>query len=491
MPCGMAATVRWLWPNVMARVLLSAAHKSSGKTTLSVGLAAALAVRGLAVQTFKKGPDYIDPMWLAHASGRPCYNLDFNTHTNGEIRDAAAVREAAADFALIESNKGLHDGVDLEGKDSSAALAKLLEAPVILVIDTLGMTRGIAPLILGYQAFDRETHIAGIVLNKVGTVRQQDKMLQALERYTNIPVIGAVPRNKDFAITERHLGLMTPSETPELRAMIARLRTAVEDGVDVERLLAVGRAAPELRASPSFPVRTCAPRPIRIAVARDSAFGFYYAGDLEAFERAGAKLCFFDALSDSRLPEADGLFIGGGFPETQAARLEANSGLRADIARRIRAGLPTYAECGGMMYLARSIQWKGASHQMVGVIPADAAMHERPQGRGLVLLEETEDLPWPSNEGRSDTIPAHEFHYAALENLSGLHRFAYRLARGVGMGGGHDGIVIGNLLASFSHLRSSPRNPWVERFVAFVRLHRERRAQAATICADTPHELHL
>ena len=475
----------------MARVLLSAAHKSSGKTTLSVGLAAALAARGLAVQTFKKGPDYIDPMWLAHASGRPCYNLDFNTHTSAEIRDDAAARERLSDFALIESNKGLHDGVDLEGRDSSAALAKLLAAPVILVIDTLGMTRGIAPLVMGYQAFDRETNIAGIILNKVGTLRQQDKMRQALERYTSIPVIGAVPRNKDFAITERHLGLMTPSETPELLARIARLRAAVEDGIDVDRVLEIGDAAPALpsRAPLGQPRRSG--KSIRIAVARDSAFGFYYAGDLEDFERAGAQLCFFDALSDTRLPEADGLFIGGGFPETQAAALEANAELRADIARKIHSGLPTYAECGGMMYLARSIQWKGVSHQMVGVIPADAVMHDRPQGRGLVLLQETEDAPWPSMNGPEAEIPAHEFHYAALENLSAGHRFAYRMARGEGMGGGRDGIVIGNLLASFSHLRVSPRNPWVERFVAFVRRHRESRAQAASICADAPLELHL
>ena len=476
---------------VVARVLLAAAHKSSGKTTLSIGLAAALTERGLAVQTFKKGPDYIDPMWLAHASGRPCYNLDFNTHTSAEICDCAAARERLSDFALIESNKGLHDGIDLEGRNSSAALAKLLAAPVILVIDTLGMTRGVAPLVMGYQAFDRETNIAGIILNKIGTLRQQDKMRQALERYTNIPVIGAVPRNNDFAITERHLGLMTPSETPELRARIARLRAAVEDGIDVDRVLEIGRAAPALQSRAPIRRSRRYDKSIRIAVARDSAFGFYYADDLEAFERAGAKLCFFDALSDSRLPEADGLFIGGGFPETQAAALEANAELRADIARKIRSGLPTYAECGGMMYLARSIQWKGASHQMVGVIPADAVMHDRPQGRGLVLLQETGKSPWPSMNASEGKIPAHEFHYAALENLNAGQRFAYRMARGEGMGDAQDGIVIGNLLASFSHLRSTPRNPWVERFVAFVRLHRQRRAQAASICADAPLELHL
>ncbi len=304
----------------MARVLLAAAHKSSGKTTLTVGLAAALAGRGLVVQTFKKGPDYIDPMWHAHASGEPCYNLDFNTHTRVEILACAASREAAADFALIEANKGLHDGLDLDGGDCSAALAKLLAAPVILVIDALGMTRGIAPLVLGYKAFDPGVNIAGVILNKVGTARQQSKLRQALERYTDIPVLGAIPRSKDFAIAERHLGLMTPTEAPALGATIARLKTAVEDGVDLDRVLAIGRTASPLEASRASALAQKNARRVRIAVARDSAFGFYYADDLEAFERAGATLCFFDALSDARLPDADGLFIGGGFPETQAAR---------------------------------------------------------------------------------------------------------------------------------------------------------------------------
>ncbi len=467
----------------MARVLLAAAHKSSGKTTLTIGLAAALAGRGLAVQTFKKGPDYIDPMWHAHASGRPCYNLDFNTHTSAEILSCAASREAEADFALIEANKGLHDGVDLEGGDCSAALAKLLSAPVILVIDTLGMTRGIAPLVLGYRAFDASVNIAGVILNKVGTARQLGKLRQALERYTDIPVLGAVPRNKDFTIGERHLGLMTPSETPELRAVIARLKSAVEDGVDLHRLLEIGQSAPALPAN-LIPARFgAAPTPVRIAVARDAAFGFYYADDLEAFERAGAKLCFFDALSDARLPDVDGLFVGGGFPETQAAALEANASLRADIARRIRVGLPTYAECGGMMYLSRSIRWKGASHEMVGVIPADAVMYDRPQGRGLALLEETAAAPWPSL-GETGRIPAHEFHYAALENLAGGQHFAYRVARGTGIDGGRDGIVIGNLVASFCHQRTSPRNPWVQRFLAFVRSRQQKAFHAAALRDD-------
>src|SRR5208337_2203977 len=230
----------------MSRLFLSAVHKSSGKTTVSIGIAAALAARGLAVQTFKKGPDYIDPMWLARASGRPCFNLDFNAQTHAEITASVASRAAHASLALIEGNKGLHDGVDIEGSDSSAALAKLLAAPVILVIDTLGMTRGVAPLVLGYRDFDPGIKIAGIILNKVGVRRQEEKVRQALERYTDIPVLGALPRTGDFAIEERHLGLMTPMETPGPRAAIERMRRAVESGIDLDRLLAAAASAPPL-----------------------------------------------------------------------------------------------------------------------------------------------------------------------------------------------------------------------------------------------------
>jgi cobyrinic acid a,c-diamide synthase len=447
------------------RFFLSAAHKSSGKTTVSIGLAAAFAARGVAVQTFKKGPDYIDPMWLARASGRPCFNLDFNTQTRTEIAQCVASRAAAADLALIEGNKGLHDGVDLEGSDSSAALAKLTAAPVILVIDTLGMTRGVAPLIMGYRDFDPDVKIAGVILNKVGVARQEAKLRQAVERYTGLPVLGALPRDGGFAIEERHLGLMTPMETPASRAAIERLRKAIESGVDLDALLAIAAEAaplPAAGATPQAPAR----QDVRIAIARDSAFGFYYSDDLEAFERGGAKLCFFDALADTRLPDADGLFIGGGFPETQAAQLEANASLRADIAQKIRAGLPAYAECGGMMYLARSIRWGEASYEMAGVIPADAVMYAKPQGRGLAVLEETADALWPSAGAK---IPAHEFHYASLENLGPGLRFAYKVARGTGIGAGRDGIVLGNLLASFCHLRATAANPWVDRFLSFVR----------------------
>jgi cobyrinic acid a,c-diamide synthase len=458
------------------RFFLSATHKSSGKTTIAVGLAAAFAARGIGVQTFKKGPDYIDPMWHARVTGRPCFNLDFNTQSKAEIIATFAHNVQGAELALVEGNNGLHDGVDLEGGDSSAALAKVLKAPVVLVVDTTGVMRGIAPLVLGYAAFDPDVRIAGLVLNKVGNPRQEAKLRQAIERYTDIPVIGAIGRDAGLALNERHLGLATPAESQQGEQALAAIRRTVADALDLDRLLAVAREAPDLP-SVAAPVSRGSVSPdVRIAVARDSAFSFYYPDDFVALERAGARLIFFDTMADTRLPEADGLFIGGGFPETHADRLQANGELRQSIGSAVCNGLPTYAECGGLMYLSRAIIWRERRSEMVGVIPADAVMYDRPQGHGLVMLEETAQAPWPDVDGSTDRtpIPAHEFHHARLENLDPNLRFAYRMRRGVGIDG-RDGIVIGNMLAGFAHQRATACNDWASRFVAFVRRRKETR----------------
>ncbi len=256
----------------MARLFLSATHKSPGKTTISIGLAAALSQKGLDVQTFKKGPDYIDPMWLKRASGRPCYNLDFNTQTRTEVLATFARYAREADVALIEGNKGLHDGVDLEGSNSSAALAKLLGAPIVLVVDACGMARGVAPLVQGYAAFDRDAQIAGVILNKVGSERQTAKLRQALERYTDIPVLGAVGRDEGVVVRERHLGLTTPDETAESDAIIECARDAVARSVDLTR---VREIAANAQAHPAALAPIVRPRAqdLRVAVARDEAFG--------------------------------------------------------------------------------------------------------------------------------------------------------------------------------------------------------------------------
>jgi cobyrinic acid a,c-diamide synthase len=463
-----------------AGLFLSAAHKSSGKTIVSLGLCAAFRSLGLTVQPFKKGPDYIDPLWLSMAAGRACRNLDFHTMAADEIRTSFVMRTGDADLALVEGNKGCHDGVATDGRDSSAALAKLLGTPVVLVIDSQGMTRGIAPLLFGYRHFDPELTIAGVILNKVSGPRHEAKLRAAVETYTDLPVLGAIRRTAALAIRERHLGLVPANEAAAAAATVAAIAAEIAAQVDLPTLLAIARSAqpPPAPAKPA-PAPWRGPRR-RIGVAADAAFGFYYPEDLEGLEAAGCTPIRFDTLADRHLPrDLDGLFLGGGFPETQMAALEANAGLRREIREAIQGGLPVYAECGGMMYLCRSIRWEGECRNMVGAIDAEAVMHARPQGKGYVLLEETANAPWP---GRPlPAIPAHEFHYASLDRLAAGTRFAYRVLRGQGIVGGYDGIVTGRALASFSHLRGVGDAPWPWRFAEFVR------RTAAARCAPRSH----
>ncbi|MEE8534843.1 MAG: cobyrinate a,c-diamide synthase [Kiloniellales bacterium] len=454
----------------MNGVLVSATHKSSGKTIVALGLAAALVRRGASVQTFKKGPDYIDPLWLGRAAGRPCRNLDFRTMSHDEILASFRTHAEGVDLAIVEGNKGLFDGMDVEGTDCNAALARLLGAPVVLVVDTRGMTRGIAPLVKGYESFGENLHIAGIILNQVGGPRHEGKLRAALERYTDVPVLGAVGRHPEAAIAERHLGLVPANEADRADDRIAAIADIIERDVDIERLgvVACGLAPFRGGREPLAAGRVRA-QDVRIAIARDPAFGFYYPDDLEALARAGAELVPFDTLHDARLPEADGLFIGGGFPETQSRALARNEAMRRDIRGALEAGMPAYAECGGLMYLCRSLTWQGGRHEMVGFVPGDAVMKDRPVGRGYVRLRETGAGPWPGAKGAGRAFAAHEFHHATLENLPDGLTYAYEVERGHGIDGRRDGLVLGNLLAGFSHQRDTAANRWAERFVGFVR----------------------
>jgi cobyrinic acid a,c-diamide synthase len=461
-----------------SRFLISAAHKSSGKTSVSIGLCAALARRGARVQPFKKGPDYIDPLWLGQASGHACHNLDFQVQSPNEI-DALFRRHAAgADVVLVEGNKGLHDGLDVAGSDSNAALARQLGLPVVLVLDVRGTIRGVAPLLLGYRQFDPDVKIAGVILNFVGGPRHEGKLRAVIERYVDLPVFGTIQRDAALTIGERHLGLVPANEAAAAGTLIARLAEALEAQVDIDALLAASSAAPLSAPPPAPPGSAQAARPVRIGIARDRAFGFYYPGDLEALAAAGARLVPIDTLADRRLPPLDGLFIGGGFPETALDELEANRELRAALRAALAGGLPAYAECGGLMYLARSIRWGERRAEMVGAVPADVVMNARPVGRGYVRLVETGAGPWAahSDGDTPGTFNAHEFHYSHLEGLPADARYAYRVLRGHGIDGTHDGLVAGNLLACYTHLRDVAGNHWAARFVDFVR----RCAYAAT-----------
>jgi cobyrinic acid a,c-diamide synthase len=456
----------------MSRFLISAAHKSSGKTTISVGLCAALSAQGLAVQPFKKGPDYIDPMWLAQASGRDCFNLDPFLSTPEEITACFTSHAALADISIVEGNKGLYDGLALDGSNSNAALAHLLELPVVLVLDARGMTRGIAPLILGYQAFDPRIRIAGVILNQLGGARHESKLRAVIEHYTDVPVLGAIGHDSRLALVERHLGLMPNHELDDAAQRVRAMGELITQQVDLLRVLEIAASATKLT-SPPAPIVVAtdvAPAPLRIGVARDRAFGFYYPDDMLALKAAGAELVPFDTLQDASLPVVDGLFIGGGFPEMFMPQLQANATMRQSIRTAIENGLPVYAECGGLMYLTRSIRWKGEQYDMVGALPADVVMHERPVGRGYVELQATGDALWsPAPSDESTTLRGHEFHYSSLENVAPNMKFAYRVLRGYGVDGQRDGIIHGNVLASYAHFRSGAGANWANQFVSFIR----------------------
>ncbi|NIM73368.1 MAG: cobyrinate a,c-diamide synthase [Gammaproteobacteria bacterium] len=458
----------------MAHLYISAAHKSSGKTVVATGLCAALRARGLGVQPFKKGPDYIDPMWLGRAAGRACRNLDFFTMACEEVVAACNRYGGAADISIIEGTKGLHDGVAVDGSDSNAALARLLASPVILVVDARGLTRGVAPLVDAQARFDPHVHTAGVILNRVGGARHEGKLRAAIEHYTDIPVLGAISDNKSLDIPEGHLGLLPANDHPRAARVIDAIAGAIRTQVDLEAVVRIaGEArwpAPQVpREDPNRIEST-----VRIGVARDAAFGFYYPEDLEGLRAAGAELAFFDTMNDASPPEVDALFIGGGFPERHMERLAANGPMRRAVRERIEAGMPVYAECGGLMYLSRSLSWQGRRADMVGVVEGDAVMHEKPRGRGYVKLRETGASPWPVMDGdnKARILNAHEFHYSDLENCAPNFDFAYEVVRGRGIDGRHDGVVVRNTLASFSHLRDVASHSWTRRFVAFVRARR-------------------
>lgn len=458
----------------MAHLYISAAHKSSGKTVIAMGICAALRARNLRVQPFKKGPDYIDPMWLGRAAGRPCRNLDFFTMTPAEIIANGERYGCDADVNVIEGTKGLHDGVAVDGSDSNAAMAKLLAAPVLLVVDARGLTRGVAPLVDAQSRFDAGVHTGGVILNRVGGSRHESKLRAAIEHYTDIPVLGAVGDDTALTIPEGHLGLLPANDHPEAPRVIESVAKAIRAQVDLEQVLRIARAARWPGAGAKSTPPECSHCSVSIGVARDAAFGFYYPGDLEGLEAAGARLHFFDTLSDASLPDVDAVFIGGGFPERHMDALAANRPLQQVLKGRIQAGMPVYAECGGLMYLSRSLEWKGKRAAMLGVIAADAVMHEKPRGRGYVKLRETGKSPWPlfdaaAGENGERVLHAHEFHYSDLENCDPGIDFAYDVVRGHGVDGKHDGLLVNNVLASFSHLRDVAAHAWTRRFVAFVR----------------------
>ncbi|MBI3599434.1 MAG: hydrogenobyrinic acid a,c-diamide synthase (glutamine-hydrolyzing) [Nitrospinae bacterium] len=447
------------------RIVISAPHGRSGKTMVSIGLSSALTKRGFRVQPFKKGPDYIDPGWLSASAKNYCRNLDSFMMGEDGIKALFGAASNGADISVIEGNTGLYDSIDIEGKNSTANLARILNAPVILVIDAARMTRSIAALVNGYIGFEPDIKIAGIILNNVSGSRHEAKLRAALERYSHVEVLGCLPRNPLLSIPERHLGLIPQKEDSELASIIEKIRDIAEANVDIDKVMEIARNTPPLSNKmqdarckmQDLKLETCN-LSLKIGVAMDRAFTFYYVENLDALRNAGAEIVFFDILSDKYLPDVDALYIGGGFPEMFMDELEDNTTLRQDICCAIKDGMPVYAECGGLMYLSRSISWNGKAKKMVGAVPCDTEMTKKIQAHGYTILQD-------KNTGSE--IKGHEFHYSRVRNLGDV-KFLYKVIRGKGIDGSNDGIIYKNVIASYSHLHTMGAPQWAEGFVEAI-----------------------
>ncbi len=453
----------------LPRIVVAGLAGGAGKTLVSAGLMRVLRRRGLRVAAFKKGPDYIDPAWLGAAAGSEARSLD--TFLMSDEAIVASLEEAGeSDMAVIEGNRGVFDGVDAVGTHSTAELAKRIRAPLVLVVDVSKSTRTVAALVLGCQALDPELPLAGIVLNRVGTSRQERVIREAIELATRVPVLGALPRLAFDHLPSRHLGLVMPGERDDRERAIDSIADAVERGVEVEAMRNLAAQAADLPSSLSARILSPIPRQqVRIGILQDSAFSFYYPENLAALEAQGAQLVPISPLQDVELPAIDALYAGGGYPEEHAAELAGNTRFRLALAARIAAGLPVWAECGGLMYLSSAIVCNGGRHAMVGALPIEIEQTGRPQAHGYVEATVDSANPFLACGTR---LRGHEFHYSRASSGSDPVRTVLSLQTGTGLGAGRDGIVVGRVLASYLHLFAPGAPEWAPGLVRAARVAR-------------------
>jgi len=450
------------------RVVVAGLAGDAGKTLSALAIVAAARDRGMSVRGFKKGPDYIDAAWLSWASHAPARNLDtFLAGPEGAVLGFCrhAVRPEGAGRALnvIEGNRGLFDGTDAVGTHSTAALARLLRAPVVLVINVRKMTATAAALVRGCQAMDPALHVAGVILNQVAGRRHETVAREAIEQACGVPVLGAIPRLDDPGLLPgRHLGLVPPAEHAARAGVAGLLGRIAREYLDVDRILACAEGAPALddvgaaSDGPDAPARAL--RPVTIGFVSDPAFSFYYPENLEALEARGATLVPLSSLSRGALPAGlSALYIGGGFPETHAEAIAANRPFLDSIRDAASRGLPIYAECGGLMLLANSVQWRGRRHAMAGVLPVDVDVLDRPQGHGYAVLRVDRPNPFFAV---GDEIRGHEFHYSRI--VGPLPGTACAVIRGTGCGDGRDGIVADGVWASYVHVHAAGAPAWAD-----------------------------
>ena len=462
--------------NSVPGLFISALRGGSGKTILSIGITAALRSLGKRVAPFKKGPDYIDAGWLTLAAGIPCYNLDTYLIDHERVVSSYLTNTAKhhADLAIVEGNRGLFDGIDVDGKTSTAETAKLLQAPVVLVLDCAKSTRTMAASVLGCLHFDPELTLGGVILNRIAGARHKNNIINNIEYHTGVPVIGAIPNQKSHDFPERHMGLVPTQEHAWAHESVANAERIVRENVDISRVVSLSEQATPFE-------REClvvgdakahlGPRPV-IGVIRDASFQFYYPENIEALEAEGAHVVELSPLRETELPEVlDGLYIGGGFPETHAKELAENVSFRESLLAKVKSGMPLYAECGGLIYMGEELEVEGVVYPMTGLFPLAFSVSKKPQGHGYVVACVTGDNPFYET---GTEIKGHEFRYSKITRWDREEGdAAFTMARGTGMADKFDGITKYNALATYTHIHALGTPGWAPSFVAKARKYKK------------------
>lgn len=469
-------------PNMFPRIMFAGTHSGVGKTTIALSIMTALAKSGYKTQPFKVGPDYIDPSYHTMATGLISRNLDSWMLGENVVRKVFCNAARSSDISVIEGVMGLYDGSPDMGSGSSAHIAKILECPVILVLDVKSMAQSAAAVLQGYVNFDPGVKIAGVILNRVGSARHLRIVTESIESRCNIPVLGYVNLNSLPQLPSRHLGLIPAEEKGDLTELFYEMAEKISQTVDINRLVQIALAAPEMDNDCNSSDKAVmiqyneSKDSVKIGIARDKAFSFYYEDSLNELKKYGAELVPFSLLDDNSLPEdLDGIFIGGGFPELFINQLADNTGMKADIYRAGIKGMPIYAECGGLMYLAREItDFDGMTYSMAGLVPASCRMQKKLVGMGYV---EATSLSNSIISEADSVLRGHEFHYSHMEPDDKKNfQYAYNLRGSRYQNDFPEGYASDNILASYIHLHFLSMPGIAERFVQKCRIYKESKA---------------
>lgn len=445
-------------------IIIAGLRGGSGKTVISLGITAAWREKGFKIAPFKKGPDYIDAGWLSKAAGRPCYNLDTFLCPPAVVRQSYLEHSENGDICVVEGNRGLYDGIDTDGSTSTAELAKLLDLPVLLVLDCTKATRTMAALVLGCMRFDPDIRIIGVILNRVAGKRHEQKVRANIEKYCQIPVFGAVPKLDAEDFPERHMGLIPSEEHSSSDKSIQAALQIVKDTIDLKGLYGVLTPGGSFLDSSPAEIQAIlenqysGPERVTIGVIRDSAFQFYYPDNIDALCKLGARIVFISPLKETSIPDVDAIYMGGGFPETHAPELARNQGFRDSLKRISEKGLPIYAECGGLIFLGQSIRLEDQIYPMSGIFPIQFGLCKLPQGHGYTKVEVVHENPFFKT---GEILKGHEFRYSSILTIEYTDgEMAFRMERGKGIIDKKDGFFKQNTFGTYTHLHALGAVSW-------------------------------